>query len=68
MQMGDFFKSRFGKNPTELTLKEIDKIVFKEHNAPFGSVQTTFVTMRGNIFPPKHYDIDSLVDASIKNG
>ncbi len=55
MKMGDFFKNKFGIDPSGLTLTEIDRIVFNENKNNVSLESSSFVSIR-DIFPPKNYD------------
>ncbi len=64
MKIGDIFKAMFGKNPRDLTLREIEKLAVKK--AGYGTYASGLVSKRGNVFKNSHINVDKLVDDSLQ--
>ena len=65
VELGRFFKEKFGKDPKELTLKEIDAIAIKKGGKGYRSSRRIVIT-RGSVFRGKFYNISRLFDEAIK--
>ena len=48
--LGFIFRRKYGKNPSELSLSQIDRIVFGTDEPETSKVDTDFVSCRGDIF------------------
>jgi hypothetical protein len=65
LKLGVFFKEKFGKDPRDLTLEEIDAIAVRKSGEGYRSPRHV-VTTRGSIFKGKLYNIEKLFDEAIK--
>ncbi len=63
-KFGSFFKKKFGKDPRELTLEEIDDIAIKRKGKGYRSPSHVVIS-RGSVFKIKFYDISELFDKAI---
>ena len=63
-KFGSFFKKKFGKDPRELTLEEIDDIAIKRKGKGYRSTSHVLIS-RGSVFKIKFYDISELFDKAI---
>ena len=64
MKIGDIFRSMFGKNPSDLTVQEIEKLAVNK--ASYNSYATTLVSKRGNVFKNKNINLDKMIDNSLQ--
>ena len=65
LNLGVFFKEKFGRDPRDLTLEEIDAIAARKGGEGYRSPRYV-VTTRGSIFKGKLYNIEKLFDEAIK--
>jgi len=64
MSYGSIFKEMFGINPVTLTIEEIEEKAIKV--VKFKTYGGNIVPKRGNIFATKKFNINKLVDDSLK--
>ena len=64
MKIGDIFRSMFGKNPSDLTVQEIEKLAVNK--ASYNSYATNLVSKRGNVFKNKNINLDKMIDNSLQ--
>lgn len=64
MKFGDIFKAITGKDATEFSIHEIERITIKEEMSS-KSYGKNIVSNRGNIFKNKKFDIDSILDKKL---
>ena len=64
MKFGSVFKKKFGKDPRELNISEIEKLAIKE--VSFKEYGGGLVSNRGSIFKMKKYNIDILLDKALE--
>ena len=65
MKLGVFFREKFGKDPKNLTLEQINAIAVKKDKRGYRSLRH-IVTTRGFIFKGEFYNIEKLFDEAIK--
>jgi len=65
LKLGAFFKEKFGKDPRDLTLEQIDAVAVRKDGEGYRSSRHV-VTTRGSIFKGKFYNIEKLFDEAIK--
>lgn len=65
MKIGDIFRKMFGKNPSDLTVQEIEKLAI--HKPAYNSYATGLVSKRGNVFKNQNIDLDKMIDNSLQN-
>jgi len=61
-KFGSIFKEKYGKDPRELTLKEIDEIAIKKKITKGYKPKTNIISIKENIYDFNYYDIDKIVD------
>ncbi len=64
MKLGNIFKAMFGKNPRDLSLKEIEKLAIKK--AGYRTYASGVVSKRGNVFHNQNINLDQWIDDSLK--
>ncbi len=63
--LGNIFKQKFHKDPTNMTLDDIEKTAIKRAN--FSVYAKNIVSKRGNIFKNKSYNIEEKFSKKLKN-
>jgi len=64
MKIGDIFRTMFGKNPSDLTVQEIEKLAITKPS--YTTYATTLVSKRGNVFKNRNIDLDKMIDNSLQ--
>ena len=64
-RLGSFFEERYGKDPRELTLEEINDIAIGKNGKGYKTARN-LITARGSIFKSGYYDIEKLFDKAIE--
>ncbi|GEM_PF-4418838 len=65
MKLGDIFRNITKKDPTKLSLEEIEEFAIKE--AKFKKYGKNIVIARGNVFKNKSVSIDKLFDERLSS-
>jgi hypothetical protein len=61
LKFGMFFEEKYGKDPRELTLQEIEALAIKKKAKGYRS-SSNVVISRGSVFENKYYEIDKMID------
>ena len=61
LNFGIFFKEKFGKDPRELTLQEIEALAIKKNVKGYKSPSNVVIS-RGSVFESDYYEIDKMID------
>jgi len=61
LKFGMFFKEKYGKDPRELTLQEIETLAIKKKAKGYKSPSNVVIS-RGSVFENKYYEIDKMID------
>jgi len=64
-KFGLFFKRKYGKDPRDLTLKEINNIAIGKKGKGFRTIRHV-ITARGSVFRAKFYNIEELFNKAIE--
>ena len=64
-EFGSIFKEKYGKDPRELTLEEINKIAIKDNQVK--PLRSNIVSSRGNVLKVEAYEIDKKIDEILKS-
>ncbi len=64
-EFGSIFKEKYGKDPRELTLEEINKIAIKDNQVK--PLRSNIVSSRGNVLKVEVYEIDKKIDEILKS-